>query len=157
MSKSIRVGAHSCVINPKDKDTGLQAGDKYGRMFPRLSPCEADETAIVDLGRATSRMDATTAVVDEGLQNRHIPAGFSVLGQFVAHDITADRSLLSHRAVAGEIRNFRTPRLDLECLYGEGPVGNSFLYDADDADKFLLGVNAAGEPDDLPPIGRGWP
>lgn len=150
MAESIRVGAHSCVINPKVKDAGLSAGDKYGRMFPGLSPCEVDETAMVDLGREASRMDATLPVMDKWLENPRIPAGFAILGQFVAHDITSDRSLLSHHAVAGELRNFRAPRLDLECLYGEGPVGNPFLYDADDADKLLLGVNAAGRPDDLP-------
>jgi hypothetical protein len=150
MAKDMVVGAHSCVVDSKVKDAGLRAGDKYGRMFPGLSPCEVDETAMISLGRAASRMDATLPVVDESLENRRIPAGFAVLGQFVAHDITADRSLLAHHAVAGEIRNFRVPRLDLECLYGEGPVGNPFLYDADDADKLLLGVNTVGEPDDLP-------
>lgn len=150
MAEKIRVGAHSCVVDPAVKDAGLQAGDKYGRMFPELPPCEVDEAAMVGLGSAASRMDATLPVVDEGLENRRIPAGFAILGQFIAHDITADRSLLAHRSVAGEIRNFRAPRLDLECLYGEGPVGNPFLYDADDADKLLLGVNAAGDPDDLP-------
>jgi len=95
-------------------------------------------------------MDATLPVVDAALENPRIPAGFSILGQFIAHDITADRSLLAHHAVAGELRNFRSPRLDLECLYGDGPVGNPFLYDADDPDKLLLGLNAVGDPDDLP-------
>jgi len=45
MAESIRVGAHSCVINPKDKDAGPRAGDKYGLMFPGLAPCEVDEDA----------------------------------------------------------------------------------------------------------------
>jgi hypothetical protein len=114
-------------------------------MFPRLPACGVDEEATVDLGRAASRMDSVLPVVDEGLANPRIPAGFAVLGQFIAHDITADRSLLAHHAVAGELRNFRSPRLDLECLYGDGPVGNPFLYDAVDADKLLLGP---GEPQD---------
>jgi hypothetical protein len=143
MAKSGTVGAHSGVFDPKVKNAGLQAGDKYGRMFPGLQPCEADESAMIGLGRAALRMDATLPVVDESLQIRRIAAGFAILGQFIAHDITADRSLLAHHAVAGEIRNFRAPRVDLECLYGEGLVGNLFLYDADDADKLLLGVNAA--------------
>jgi hypothetical protein len=150
MATDVIVGAHSCVIDPEVKDAGAQVGDKYGSMFPGLSPCEVDETVMIGLGRAASRMDATLPVVDEGLENRRIPAGFAILGQFVAQDITAGRSLLAHHAAAGEIRNFRAPRLDLKCLYGEGPLGNPFLYDADDADKLLLGVNAAGEPDDLP-------
>jgi hypothetical protein len=139
-----------CHRDPEVKDAGAQVGDKYGSMFPGLSPCEVDETVMIGLGRAASRMDAALPVVYEGLENRRIPAGFAILGQFVAQDITAGRSLLAHHAAAGEIRNFRAPRLDLECLYGEGPLGSPFLYDADDADKLLLGVDAAGEPDDLP-------
>jgi hypothetical protein len=89
-------------------------------------------------------MDATLPVVDEALENARIPAGFVILGQFLAHDITADRSLLARHAVAGELTNSRTPRLDLECVYGDGPVGNPFLYDREDPDKLLLGA------DDLP-------
>ncbi len=152
MYESAKLGAHSCVVHPELKDDQPSSG-KYGRMFPRLPPCEVEEEATVGLGRAASRMDSTLPVVDAALENPRIPAGFAIFGQFVAHDITADRSLLAHYAVAGELQNFRSPRLDLECLYGDGPVGNPFLYDANDAndaDKLLLGVNAAGEPDDLP-------
>ena len=58
-------------------------------------------------------MDANPPVVDEALENARIPAGFVILGQLLAHDITADRSLLARHAVAGELTNSRTPRLDL--------------------------------------------
>ncbi len=148
----IRAGTHSCVINPRLKDAQEKRslGDKYGRMFPELPACGVEMENAIGLGRAASRMDATLPVVEETLANPRIPAGFTVFGQFVAHDITADRSLLAHQAIAGELRNFRTPRLDLDCLYGEGPVGSPFLYDKDDPDRLLLGANAAGEPDDLP-------
>jgi len=149
MSESAKFGAHSCVVHPELKDDQPSSG-KYGRMFLRLPPCEVEEEATVGLGRAASRMDSTLPVVDAALENPRIPAGFAIFGQFVAHDITADRSLLAHYAVAGEHQNFRSPRLDLDCLYGDGPVGNLFLHDANDADKLLLGMKAAGEPDDLP-------
>jgi hypothetical protein len=141
------LGAHSCVINPmlKDARVGSLPGGKYGRMFPGLPPCEVDVESAAGLGRAASRMDATLPVVDRVLENRRIPAGFAVLGQFVAHDITADRSLLARHATVEDLRNSRAPRLDLECLYGDGPVGNPFMYDAEDPDKLLL-----GEGDDLP-------
>src|SRR6202521_2829126 len=68
----------------------------------------------------------------------------------LAHDVTADRSLLQHHARLREIRNFRTPALDFESLYGAGPGGAPYLYDADDPDKFLLGNNAATDQNDLP-------
>ncbi len=95
---------------------------------------------------AAAKADGTDASTD----NPRIPAGFTFLGQFVAHDITADRSLLLHHARLQEIRNFRSPRLDLESLYAAGPSGSPYLYDLDDPDKFLLGINERKELKDLP-------
>lgn len=146
--KEATVGAHSCVINPRLKDAQARRdlpGGKYGRMFPGLPPCEVDVESAVGLGRAASRMDATLPVVDGALENPRIPAGFVVLGQFVAHDITADRSLLAPHATPEDLRNSRAPRLDLECVYGDGTVGNPYLYDRDDPDKLLLGAETAGD------------
>jgi len=132
------------VVHPGFKAVQPSLGGKYGRMFPNLPSCEVDLDSAVALGRAASRMDATLPVVEESLENMRIPAGFAILGQFIAHDITADRSLLARHAVTGELTNSRVPRLDLECLYGDGPVGAPFLYDREDPDKLLLG------PNDLP-------
>ena len=103
------VGAHSCVINPRLKDARENSlpGNTYGRMFPGLPPCEVDVDGAVGLGRATSRMDATLPVVDGALENPRIPAGFAILGQFIAHDITADRSLLAPHATPESLRNSR--------------------------------------------------
>src|SRR5215213_3243515 len=140
-------GSHSCVVNPRLKDAqkgSLTLGGKFGRMFPDLPALEADEDSAIGLGRAASHMDDTLPVIDSTLENPRIPAGFAILGQFVAHDITADRSLLAPRESVEDLRNSRVPRLDLECLYGDGPVGAPFLYDREDPDKLLLG------PNDLP-------
>ena len=68
------------------------------------------------------------------------------LRSFVAHDITADRSPLHTHVDARALRNARTPQLNLECLYGDGPVGHPFLYRRDDPAKFLLGVDDADVP-----------
>ena len=70
-------------------------------------------------------------------------AGWPIFGQFVAHDITADRSILRSHADTAELRNARSPQLNLECLYGDGPVGHPFLYQRDDPAKFLLGSAGA--------------
>lgn len=40
-----------------------------------------------------------------------------------------------------ELHNSRSPRFNLECLYGNGPTGHPFLYRRDDPAKFLLGVD----------------
>ncbi len=142
------MSTHSCVIAPHLKDA-LSTGEdgKYGRMFPDLPCPETDEAILLTLGRSGSIMDAASrvSVNDASTDNSRIPAGFTFLGQFVAHDITADRSLLLHHAHLNELRNFRTPRLDLESLYGAGPTGSPYLYDIDDMDKFLLGLNDRDE------------
>ncbi len=145
---------HSCVIAPHLKaELGQDSDGKYGRMFADdlLTPND-NETMLLALSRSGSIMDDVVKVDDQGTRsdNPRIPAGFPIFGQFIAHDITADRSLLSHHARVEEIRNFRTPSLNLEALYGAGPTGEPFLYDLNDGDKFLLGVNDIGRTDDVP-------
>jgi hypothetical protein len=77
-------------------------------------------------------------------------AGWPFFGQFVAHDVSADRSPLTHHAELAGIRNARSARANLECVYGDGPGGSPFLYDRDDPAKLLVGRNDAGRPLDLP-------
>jgi len=147
------MSTHSCIIAPHLKDAlSMAEGGKYGRMFPGLPSPQTDETILLTLGKSGSVMDAASRPGDTGAStdNPRIPAGWTFFGQFIAHDITADRSLLLHHARLNELRNFRTPRLDLESLYAAGPVGSPYLYDLDDPDKFLLGINDQGEMEDLP-------
>ncbi|MFZ0096728.1 MAG: peroxidase family protein [Pseudolabrys sp.] len=59
----------------------------------------------------------------------------------MAHDITADRSTLRSHADTAALQNARSPQLNLECLYGDGPVGHPFLYQRNDPAKFLLGTH----------------
>ncbi|HEX9414741.1 MAG TPA: heme peroxidase family protein [Ktedonobacterales bacterium] len=145
-------GTHSCVLAPHLKhELSSGADGKYGRMFPDLPAHNADEAALMALGRSGAMMDmAAHPAADATSDNPRIPAGFAIFGQFIAHDITADRSLLHHHTTLSQIRNMRTPRLDLECLYGAGPTGNPYLYDVTDADKLLIGRNDLGQPLDLP-------
>jgi hypothetical protein len=75
-----------------------------------------------------------------------IAAGWPILGQFVAHDITADRSALQAHVDPQGLRNARTPQLNLECLYGDGPVGHPFLYQREDPAKFLLAPGGSDVP-----------
>lgn len=148
---------HSCILAPHLKEElAADGGGKYGRMFPTLPCNDCEEEALLTLGRSGALMDAADAPDDApGRDIPRTPAGYPIFGQLIAHDITADRSLLQHHTSLGAIRNFRTPSLTLESLYGAGPTGNPYLYDRDDADKFLLGTNDAGEPGDLPRNAQG--
>jgi Animal haem peroxidase len=111
---------------------------RYARMFPELPPFRADEDFLHALGRAGGVCDCGDAA-DTPDSLGTVAAGWPIFGQFVAHDITADRSALQSHVEASALRNARSPQLNLECLYGDGPVGHPFLYQRDDSAKFLLG------------------
>ena len=145
------MATHSCVISPRFKGALAHVAEgKYGRMFPDLPPLEIEEGLLRALGRAGSAMDAPLNAEDDfQSDNPRIPAGFTFLGQFIAHDITRDASLL-HHARNGQLRNFRAPRLDLEAVYGGGPVSNPYFFEKDNPDRFLLGQNELGVAGDLP-------
>src|SRR5215471_8722134 len=114
----------------------------YARMFPELPSFQADEQFLHALGRAGGLCDCGD-VDDSSDSLGNTAAGWPIFGQFVAHDITADRSALRSRANTQELRNSRSPQLNLECLYGDGPTGHPFLYQRDDPAKFLLCVGGA--------------
>src|SRR5262249_42776456 len=73
-------------------------------------------------------------------------AGWPIFGQFVAHDITADRSAIQSHVDPTQLRNARAPQLNLECLYGDGSVGQPFLFRREDPSKLLLGPGEADVP-----------
>jgi hypothetical protein len=111
-------------------------------MFPDLSSFQADEQFLHALGRAGGLCDCGD-IDDSPDSLGDTAAGWPIFGQFVAHDITADRSILRSHTNTAELLNARTPQLNLECLYGDGPTGHSFLYQRDDPAKFLLGSDGA--------------
>jgi len=114
-------------------------------MFPELPAFEADEVFLRTIGKAGGLCDCGDED-DASASLGAVAAGWPIFGQFVAHDITADRSALRSHVNAEELRNARTPQLNLECLYGDGPVGHPFLYRRDDPAKFLLGVDGHDVP-----------
>jgi hypothetical protein len=112
----------------------------YARMFPELPSFQSDEEFLHALGRLGGPCDCGN-IDDSPDSLSDTAAGWPIFGQFVAHDITADRSILRSHANVAELHNARSPQLNLECLYGDGPTGHPFLYQRDDPAKFLLGSN----------------
>src|ERR1700679_1675025 len=110
----------------------------YARMFPELPAFQADEQFLHALGRAGGLCDCGD-VDDSPDSLADTPAGWPIWGQFMAHDITADRSTLRAHTDTAELHNARSPKVKLESLYGDGPTGHPFLYQHDDPAKFLLG------------------
>ena len=125
---------------------------RYSRMFPDLAPLDARESFFIAQGRQA--VAGASPFVDEDRAGEATdaagPAGWPFFAQFLAHDLTADRSALVSRVDVSSLRNARGARLDLECVYARGPAEQPYLCTRDDPAKLLLGRNDAGEPLDLP-------
>ncbi len=58
-----------------------------------------------------------------------VAVGHIFFGQFVDHDVTLDLTSSFARLDRPEdTTNFRTPTLDLDCIYGDGHEGSPFMY-----------------------------
>ena len=119
--------------------SGVSIGPaSYGRLFADLPAFKADEAFLFALGRAGGLCDCADAE-DDAASLGSEAGGWPFFGQFVAHDITADRSSLRGVTDPARLRNARSPQLNLECLYGDGPVGHPYLFRRDDPAKLLTG------------------
>jgi len=110
----------------------------YGLLFPDLPALDADESFIQRLGNIGGPCDGSD-LPDPARDDAREAAGWPFFGQYVAHDITADRSALAEHADIEALRNARRQKLDLEGLYGAGPAGEPFYYDVRNSAKLLLG------------------
>jgi hypothetical protein len=121
--------------------------DRFGRMFPQLSPFFDDVNprllaAMREMGRPGGMMDARDAlgrgpielITDPALNannpnNAAHTAGTTFVGQFLDHDMTFDlTSRLGTPAEPTDSPNLRTPALDLDSVYGGGPLEDPELY-----------------------------
>jgi hypothetical protein len=67
----------------------------------------------------------------------------------VDHDVTFDATSEIGRAISpASVRNVRTPALDLDCVYGDGPEASPHLYSPDHYGFLLFGNHQ--NPLDLP-------
>ncbi len=145
---------------------------RFGRMFRWLRPAfpvhsEVDRLkaaeALTALAGAMNqnefkkRQDAGEKFLDSGIteveeedENPTVSAGYTYLGQFIDHDITFDpASSLDKLNDPDALADFRTPRLDLDSVYGRGPDDQPYLYRNNGFKDALL---LATGPDKRPPI-----
>jgi hypothetical protein len=104
------------------------------------------------------------AMTAAGSTNGTIPSGYTYLGQFVDHDLTMDRTqvMLGTDVSPTDLLQGRSPRLDLDSLYGAGPTnpGSAAFYEAD-GHHLKTGTTIAAEGvgpqvgHDLPRVGKG--
>ena len=140
---------------------------RFGRMFRELPGAVHTKEALVELGlKMTADPEKTNDVpgkpkaaletnahLQDDEENSGISAGYTYLGQFIDHDITFDpSSSLMQQNDPESLVDFRTPRLDLDSVYGRGPADQPYMYIGD---KFRLGkrlkeLEAASHSRDLP-------
>jgi hypothetical protein len=134
----------------------LTGSQTFGRLFPKLAPFAKPtpglNTALRAIGAQGGLLDAkddlsqgpialitNPALSVNNPDNPTHTAGTTFMGQFIDHDITFDTS--SKLGVTTDpftSPNGRTPVLDLDSVYGDGPVGSPALYDPADPSKLLI-------------------
>ena len=128
--------------------TSRQFEGRFGRMF-RLPPYVPDDARIRDVAGLMLEEIVPPDFKPE-LDNPDIPSGYTYLGQFIDHDLTFDPvSSLDRANDPDALTNFRSPRFDLDCVYGRGPVDDAFLYDRDSGNEKML-IGRHDDEDDLP-------
>jgi hypothetical protein len=150
---------------PRHAGAGSPAPQHFGRIF-RLPPFARQspkvEAALRELGKPGGLLDARDPleagpkqlIVDPSLSvnNPNNPthtAGTTFFGQFLDHDMTFDAdSRLAQPTEPQTARNYRTPSLDLDSVYGAGFVAQQELYDPSDHVK--LELESGGLFEDLP-------
>jgi hypothetical protein len=123
------------------------AEGRFGAMFKRL-PAFAPRDDLLD-SLARSMVEDQSVPDDDQLNTSdRLFAGFTFIGQFVDHDITFDNTPLDlQQADPYATVNFRTPRYDLDSVYGLGPANEPRFYDPADPDKLLVTPNVNGVED----------
>jgi len=128
-------------------------GGRFTRLFPYLPGARFKKDDLKELARAMiappEKPEPDTENDPE--ENRTIPAAYTYLGQFVDHDLTFDpishlRQSLSPAQLKALV-DFRTPRFDLDNLYGRGPDDQPYMYE-DDGIHLLPGERMRGRPFD---------
>lgn len=120
---------------------------RFGRMFRALPAADFGDTdeqtgkALGDLATAMVGEDAPKDGADP--EESGIPAVYTYFGQFIDHDLTFDpSSSLQKQDDPDALVDFRTPRFDLDNIYGRGKDEDPYFYDNDG--RFLLGRPLSG-------------
>jgi hypothetical protein len=103
-------------------------------------PVNVINSMLAHIGRLGGPMDEGED--SQPIGNSDVPSGYTFLGQFIDHDITFDPiSQFSNELTGNGYRNFRTPALDLDSLYLDGPDVSPYLYQKGTGQKgkFLIG------------------
>ncbi|MBS1661465.1 MAG: heme peroxidase [Bacteroidetes bacterium] len=123
----------------------------FGRLFRTLRPAHHSDQALNALAAAMlAEFEETPTPEDEidDEENQGVDAGFTYFGQFIDHDLTFDpASSLQKQNDPNGLIDYRTPKFDLDNLYGRGPDDQPYLYESDGI-HFILGPGLTGNDKD---------
>jgi hypothetical protein len=126
---------------------------RFTRLFPDLPAARFEHADLVRLAceMTAPPEDPVPPTGADPEENKTIPAAYTYLGQFADHDLTFDpTSSLRESLTPAQLHalvDFRTPRFDLDNLYGRGPDDQPYMYE-DDGIHMLLGEPMSGDPFD---------
>ncbi len=154
----VKPGRHGAVRGGDLGRRSSQFEGRFGRMFRTLPAADFNERILLALGDAMTAEgeDAPTPETQsDDEENTGISAGYTYLGQFIDHDLTFDpASSLERQNDPDGLVDYRTPRFDLDSVYGRGPDDQPYLYRGDGL-HMLLGDPLTGNDSD--PRTRGLP
>jgi len=103
-------------------------GEGFGRLFPRAH--YDDTPSSYEALRALGRSMVEEVRADDPAGDSEVPAGYTFLGQFIDHDVTLETTTDLGHEIHGdfELKNARTPDLDLDSVYGGGPAVTPHLF-----------------------------
>ena len=148
------VRPHGGVRGANLSRSSLNFDGPFGRIFRALPAADfgPDDHATVDnltkLAKAmTSDADPNDPKDGPDSEEGGIPSAYTYFGQFIDHDLTFDpASSLQKQDDPDALIDFRTPKFDLDNLYGRGPDDQPYMY-ADSSPTFVLGKPLTGAPE----------
>ena len=136
MKKPLMARPHGGVRGANLSRQSVLFQGAFGRIFRTLPAADYgvdDEHSLKHLGdlakEMTSPVDPNDPKDGPDSEESGIPAAFTYFGQFIDHDLTFDpASSLQKQNDPDALVDYRTPRFDLDNVYGRGPDDQPYLY-----------------------------